>query len=204
MSSSGTFKPQKLVQALSPYVILFFIYLPSQAKHLKQFGKALNSILIQIALNFYNSFSSFIQKDINLLLLYLSLNILSNPLICGNIKTNNLLTLSEYLVKYLELVFVSTNFEITILSILTSQIFIGFFSSKKFFFCYFYHSKSQHYYTIKTFFVIIFQLIDMSLKMRYRCSCSCSDSLLRTDLVSIITLCKINVFPQVKNHKNQL
>ena len=43
----------------------------------------------------------------------------------NNIKTNYLIT-SKYPVKYSELVFVSTNFEITILSKLTSQIIIVF------------------------------------------------------------------------------
>ena len=52
----------------------------------------------------------------------------------NNIKTNYLIT-SKYPVKYSELVFVSTNFEITILSKLTSQML--FFCSIKFFFCYF-------------------------------------------------------------------
>ena len=41
------------------------------------------------------------------------------------IKTNGLIVLSKYPVKYLELVFVLTNFEVTILSTLTSQNFIG-------------------------------------------------------------------------------
>ena len=41
----------------------------------------------------------------------------------GIIKTNNLISLSEYPMKYIESVFVLTKFEITILLILTSQTF---------------------------------------------------------------------------------
>ena len=40
--------------------------------------------------------------------------------------------MSKYPIKYLELVFALTNFEITILSVLTSQIFIGFFVAETF------------------------------------------------------------------------
>ena len=49
----------------------------------------------------------------------------------------------------LELDFVFTNFEIAILSALTSQIFIGFSCNIKLFFCYFCLSKPEHYYTMK-------------------------------------------------------
>ena len=49
----------------------------------------------------------------------------------------------------LELDFVFTNFEITILSALTSQIFIGFSCNIKLFFYYFCLSKPEHYYTMK-------------------------------------------------------
>ena len=49
------------------------------------------------------------------------------PLILGIIKTNGLVYLSEYPIKYLELVSVLINFGITILSRLTFQIFMGFF-----------------------------------------------------------------------------
>ena len=45
----------------------------------------------------------------------LTLNVLAYPLILGIIKTNGLIALSKYSIKYLELVFVSINFEITIL-----------------------------------------------------------------------------------------
>ena len=58
------------------------------------------------------------RKDISTLLTY--------SLILGNIKTNDLITLSKYSMKYLELVFLSTNFERTILSTLPSQIFFVF------------------------------------------------------------------------------
>ena len=90
-------------------------------------------MLVQIVLYFSNSFSSSIQKDINLLFLFLSPSltsyVLTYPLILGNIKTNGLITLSKYPIKYLQLVFVLINFEITILSTLTSQTFIGFSAS---------------------------------------------------------------------------
>ena len=45
----------------------------------------------------------------------LTLSVIRYPLILGNAKTNGLITLSKYPVKCLELVLVSTNFEITIL-----------------------------------------------------------------------------------------
>ena len=57
---------------------------------------------------------------------YSPLNVLTYLLILGIIKTHGLIVLSKYPIKYLELVFVLTNFEITILSTLTSQIFIDF------------------------------------------------------------------------------
>ena len=87
-------------------------------------------ILVQIVLYFYNSFSSSIRKDIDLLFLSLSpslmLNVSTYPLIFGIIKTNSLITLATYLIKYLTLVFVLINFEITMLSTSTSQVFIVF------------------------------------------------------------------------------
>ena len=52
---------------------------------------------------------------------------LNNPVILGNLKSNGLTSISKYPTKYLELVFVSTNFEITIAS--TSQIFVELFIS---------------------------------------------------------------------------
>ena len=74
--------------------------------------------------------------EINLLFLSLSppltLKTLAYPLILGIIKTHGLLALSEYPIKYLELVLVLTNFEISILSTLTSQIFIYFLQHKTF------------------------------------------------------------------------
>ena len=105
-----------------------------------------------MVLYFSNSLSS-LHKDINLLFLFLSsplsLNILIYPLILGNIKTSGLTTSSKYPIKHLELFFVTTNFEMIILSTLTSQFFIGFFRRIRFFFCYLYLTKSQHYNTIK-------------------------------------------------------
>ena len=98
-----------------------------------------------------NSFSSCIKKDINLLSLFssLALNIVTYPLAFGNIKTNGLITLSKYPIEYLELVFVSTNFEMIILSTLASQIFIGFFASSN---TYFARSVSPNVNIIILFF----------------------------------------------------
>ena len=107
------------------------MYLSSQTAFNLTFLKF--SILLQIALYFSNSYWPFIQKDINLLFLSLlsslTLIVLTYPLILDNIQTDGLITLSKYPIKYLELIFVLTNFEITILSTLTSQIFIGFYAA---------------------------------------------------------------------------
>ena len=75
-----------------------------------------------------NNLSSSIRKDIHLL--FSSSNLLTYLLTLDNIKTNGLITLSKYLIKYLELNFVSINFEITILSTLTSQILFNTIGSK--------------------------------------------------------------------------
>ena len=77
---------------------------------------------------FSDILSSSIWKDINLL--FLILNVLTYSISLGNIKNNGLITLSKYSIKYLELVFALTNFEITILSTLTSQILITFLASQ--------------------------------------------------------------------------
>ena len=55
------------------------------------------SILVQIALYFFNSFSSFIQKDVNLLILSSTLNVSTYPLVLGIIKTNGLIALLNIL-----------------------------------------------------------------------------------------------------------
>ena len=77
--------------------------------------------------------ASSIQKEINLFFLSLSpslnLNVLTDPVMLNIIKTNGLIVLSKYSVKYLELIFVLPNFEITILSTLTAQVFVGFFAA---------------------------------------------------------------------------
>ena len=57
----------------------------------------------------------------------LALKVLRYPLILGNIKTNGLIISSKYPIKYLELFFFSTNFEMTISLTSISQIFIGLF-----------------------------------------------------------------------------
>ena len=61
----------------------------------------------------------------------------------GNIKADGLKTLSKYPIKYLELVFVSINFEITILSTSSSKIFIVFLYYKTFL------TRFQRYCVIK-------------------------------------------------------
>ena len=68
------------------------------------------------------------RKDINLLFPSLTLNVLAYPLV-GIIKTNGLIVLSKHPIKYLELLFVLTYFEITISVTLTSQILIGLFAA---------------------------------------------------------------------------
>ena len=85
-----------------------------------------------MALYFSNSLSSSIWKNINLLFLCLSSSLtlkdLTYPLILDNIESNGLITSSKYPVRYLGLVFCSNNFEATVLSTLTSQVFIDFFA----------------------------------------------------------------------------
>ena len=60
----------------------------------------------------------------------LTLKVLTYPLIIANIKANSLITSSKYPIKYLKLIFVSINFETTILLTLTSQILIGILHDK--------------------------------------------------------------------------
>ena len=89
-----------------------------------------------MVLHFSNSLSSSRRKDLNasflLLSLSLPLNVLKSPLILGNNKTNGLINSSKYPIKYLELYFISTNFEMTKLLTSTSQIFIGFCEPQKY------------------------------------------------------------------------
>ena len=93
-SSSGTFKPGKLVKNWSPFALILVLYI---------YHHRLLKHLIQIALYYSNSFWSSIGKDINLLILSPTLNALTYPLILGIIKSN---ALSNFiLIKYLELVF---------------------------------------------------------------------------------------------------
>ena len=75
-----------------------------------------------MVLYFSNNFSSSTYKDI-----FFSLKGLTYLLILGNIKANGLITSSKYAIKYLEVFFVSINFEITVLLTPTSQIFILFY-----------------------------------------------------------------------------
>ena len=81
------------------------------------------------------------------------------------------MNLFKYRIKYLELVFVSTKFEITTLSVLTSQIFIGFLQ-RKIFLLLLFLSKSQHDCTIRKLFSHYFlvHLYDHFLRMYYKSS----------------------------------
>ena len=54
---------------------------------------------------------------------------MSHPLILAIIETKGFISLSKYPIKYLELVYILTNFEITILSTLTPRIFIDLFAA---------------------------------------------------------------------------
>ena len=111
-----------------------------------------------MVLYFSNSFSPSIRKYINLLFLSLSpsltLNVLTNQLALI-ISKQSRMTLSNYPRKYLEIVFVSTNFVITILSIMYINIpnIYCFFLHHKIFLCYFCLAKFQHYYTFKIIFL---------------------------------------------------
>ena len=67
-------------------------------------------------LYFSNSLLSFIREDINLFFF------LSPPLIFRISRANGLITSSKYPIKYLELFFVITNFEVSILSKLASLV----------------------------------------------------------------------------------
>ena len=128
--SSDTFNSQTVVQNLLKYVlILVFIFLSSQT------GKACNSIffkfsiLVEIPLCFSNSLSSSVIKEITLFYLSSALNVITYPLFLGIIKTNGLISLYKSPIKYIELAFVLTSFQITIIPTLTFQTFIGFFEA---------------------------------------------------------------------------
>ena len=81
-----------------------------------------------MALYFCNSFSSSLRKCFNLLFVALTWNTLTHTPVLGITKTNGLIVLSKYPIKYEVLVFVLTNFEITILSTSASEMSIGFFA----------------------------------------------------------------------------
>ena len=84
-----------------------------------------SSILVQLILYFCNSLSLSMQKDINLLFLPLPPSLSKYSLILGNVKTIGLITssTSKDPVTCLKIFFVSTNFEMTILIMSTSQSF---------------------------------------------------------------------------------
>ena len=71
------------------------------------------------------------------------------------------------------------------------------FCTIKFFYCYSYLKQSQYCYTVINIFVITFKLIDKNNFLKiYSYSYN-------TDSVSIITLCKFNVFLKANHHLNQ-
>ena len=84
-----------------------------------------------MVLYFSDIFSLSICKDVNLLFFFLKF--LIYPLIPGNTKTNGLITSFKCKIKYLELFFLSINFETTILLISTSQVLIVFLHDKTLF-----------------------------------------------------------------------
>ena len=107
------------------------------------------------------------RKDINLLILSSTLNVLTYPLILGIIKTNGLIALSNFIpIKYLELVFVSINFQISVLSTLTSQILLGFFSGIKLFFYLFLSLQISPLVCDEKKFMIVFYLTDISIFLK--------------------------------------
>ena len=107
------------------------------------------------------------RKDINLLILSSTLNVLTYPLILGIIKTNGLIDLSNFIpIKYLELVFVSINFQISVLSTLTSQILLGFFSGIKLFFYLFLSLQISPLVCYEKKFMIVFYLTDISIFLK--------------------------------------
>ena len=81
--------------------------------------------------------------------------------IFGIIKTNGLISLSKYPIKYLELVLVLTDFEITILRTLSFRMFIGFLQHNFFFLFLSLQISTLLYY--QKHFVIIFYLIDTNI-----------------------------------------
>ena len=83
----------------------------------------------------------------------LILNVVTYTLILGIININGLIALPKYPIKYLEIVSVLTNLEMTILSTLISQIFIRIFAASNYFSLSLSLSlsKSHHYYTMEKF-----------------------------------------------------
>ena len=76
---------------------------------------------------FPNSLLWSLRKYINLLFLFF---ISTFTLHDFKYQTNDLITSSNYPVQYFKLFFTSISFEVTILSLLTSQIFIGFLATQ--------------------------------------------------------------------------
>ena len=133
--SSGAFKLRKLVLTFTPYVlILVFTFLSSWT------AKAINSIffkpliLVKMVLCFSIA-SHHLYKKI-LMCFFISIfnfNVLTHSLILRDIKTNGLITLFQYPIRYLESVFSSTDFKTNVLPILAFQVFTGVFLHQKFF-----------------------------------------------------------------------
>ena len=123
-------------------------------------------LTFEISINYHQKFLFWILyilyikyqiiKDINLLFLFLSpplsLHVLTYPPI---VSYPLLISSSKYSIKYLELFFVYTNFDMNILLIPRSKV-ILFFCRIKFFFYQFCLTLTQHHYIIKNFIAIIF------------------------------------------------
>ena len=92
-----------------------------------------------------------------------------------------IIVLSKNPIKDLELVFVLSNFEITVPSTLTSRFFIGLFTVKNFSFALSLSLRISPFFYIGQSFAIIFQLIDTSIF--FKKSYSSSDFHLYLELV---------------------
>ena len=124
-SSSGTFKPQKLVQALSPYVlILVFIYVASQI------GIAFNLEFVKSSEVLCFPHNQFLI--IYIIIFHLQVKFLNMSTHFRQYKNQQSYNFIKNPIKYLELVSISKNLEIAILSALTSQILVAFLHHKIF------------------------------------------------------------------------
>ena len=95
-----------------------------------------STTLVEMILCCPNSILSSIRKKYQKYLLFLflsaplSCNVIIYPIILDNIESNGFITSSKYSIKYLELLFIPTNFSMIVFSTCTLQIFIGFWHHK--------------------------------------------------------------------------